>query len=121
MSECVIFLKVLDLQIKLQQVGKNLSARATSLGENCGIFSIVSFLPSIFARTADVAPDVGFRHSWCHWKACDTFFLKVMDLREGELGFARCGVFCHVGGSFSDRESGLTGEALDDPRVARCS
>ena len=30
-------------------------------------------------------------------------------------------VFLHVEGSFSDRDSGLTGEALDNPRVARCS
>ncbi len=31
------------------------------------------------------------------------------------------GVFLHTGGPFSDQDSGLTGEALDDPRVARCS
>jgi hypothetical protein len=30
-------------------------------------------------------------------------------------------MFFHVGGSFSDRDSDLTGEALDDLRVARCS
>ena len=77
---------------------------------------------------ADVAPDVGFRRSSYRWKACDTFFLKVLDLHKGELGFMRCGpvnrgcwsVF-HAGGLFSDRDSGLTEEALDDPRVARCS
>ena len=28
------------------------------------------------------------------------------------------GVFLHAGGLFSDQDSGLTGEALDDPRVA---
>jgi hypothetical protein len=31
------------------------------------------------------------------------------------------GVFFHAEGSFSDRDSGLTGEALDNPRVAHCS
>ena len=30
-------------------------------------------------------------------------------------------VFFHAKGSFSDRDSGLTREAFDDPRVARCS
>ena len=76
----------------------------------------------------DVAPDVEFRRSWCRRKACATFFLKVLDLHKGELGFARYdlanrgyrSVF-HVGGSFSDRDSGLTGEALDYLRVAHHS
>jgi hypothetical protein len=47
-SERVLFLKVLDLRIKSQRVGKNLCAKATSPGENCEIFSIVSFLSSVF-------------------------------------------------------------------------
>jgi hypothetical protein len=76
----------------------------------------------------DVVPDVGFRRSWCHRKACTTFSLKVLDLHGGELGFARCGsanrgcrsVF-HAEGSFSDQDFGLTGEALDDLKVERCS
>jgi hypothetical protein len=64
-SKHVLFLKVLDLRINSQQVGKNLRAKATSPGENCEIFSIVSSFSSIFPRTVDVAPDVGFRRSWC--------------------------------------------------------
>ena len=58
-------------------------------GKTHQIFSAFSLFSSVFACTVDVAPDVGFRSSWCLWKACATFFLKAMDLREVELGLER--------------------------------
>ena len=76
----------------------------------------------------DVAPDVGFRRSWYRRKAWTTYFSMVQALHGGELGFVRydlanrgCWNVPYVKGLFSERDSGLTGGALDDPEVARCS
>uniref|UniRef100_A0A2N9H7B6 Uncharacterized protein n=1 Tax=Fagus sylvatica TaxID=28930 RepID=A0A2N9H7B6_FAGSY len=98
-SEYVLFLKVMGSRITFQRFSRAWIA---------------------------IVLDVGFRRSWCRRKACITFFFKVLALYSGELGFARCSPanrghwnVSHVGGSFSDRDYGLTGGALDDPRVSR--
>ena len=107
---------------------ESLRKRSIVGGKNYEIFSTVLFHPSIFALVVDVVPDVGFLQSWCRRKACATYFLKVQALHGDKLGFMRydltnkdCGNVPHAGRSFSNRDSSLTGGALDDPAVARCS
>ena len=59
---------------------------------------------------------------------CATYFSTVQALHGGELGFARYDLanggrwnVLYAKGSSSDRDSGLTGGALDDPEVAHGS
>uniref|UniRef100_A0A2N9J135 Reverse transcriptase domain-containing protein n=1 Tax=Fagus sylvatica TaxID=28930 RepID=A0A2N9J135_FAGSY len=102
-----LFLKVLDLRETkrgLERYGPGNRGHRSVFGPSKGIFPI------------DIPARPG----------------KILTIREfhalhrGELGFVRCGPAnrgCwnvpHAKGSFSNRDSGLTGGALGDPRVAQ--
>uniref|UniRef100_A0A2N9GNN3 Uncharacterized protein n=1 Tax=Fagus sylvatica TaxID=28930 RepID=A0A2N9GNN3_FAGSY len=87
-----VFLMHLGSQINSQRAGKSPRAKAVVREEKHVRFSgRFPYFLSVFARTVDLAPDVSFRRSWYRWKACATLFLKVLDLRETELGLVRYG------------------------------
>ena len=58
-------------------------------GKTCQMSSTIFLLSSIFPRTIDVAPGVGFWWSQCPWKSCDVFFGVSQISREVELGPVR--------------------------------
>jgi hypothetical protein len=88
----VIFHTHLGSRVNLQRVGKTLRAKVAVREKNVPNLRLIfpCFL-FVFACIFDLAPDVGFRHSWHSWKACAALFFKVLGSREAELGFARYG------------------------------
>jgi hypothetical protein len=87
-----VFLTHPGSRINSQRAGRNSRAKAVVREEKRVRFSTrFPYFLSVFTRTVDLAPDVGFRRSWYHWKACAAFFLKAPALQEIELGLERYG------------------------------
>jgi hypothetical protein len=53
------------------------------------LWLVFPYFLSVFVHIFDLALEIGFRRSWYRREACATFSLKVLDLQETELGFAR--------------------------------
>jgi hypothetical protein len=89
----IIFPTHLASRVNLQRVGKTLCAKAAVREKNESNLRLTfpCFL-FVFARVFDLAPDVGFRRSWYHRKACAILFLKVLGSQETELGLEKYGL-----------------------------
>ena len=128
-AEHVFFLKVPKLHMNSQWAKKTVCAKVIPRVEKiCWISSTISLLLSIFSYTVHVAPNVSFWWSSCPWKACEIFFevsqtheKSSMGLWDMTLRTEVAGVFFRDGESFSDWDSGSTGEDLWNLRVSRCS
>ena len=91
-ARVVIFLTHPGSRINLLWVGKTLRAKAVVREKNASSLRLIfPYFLFVFARVFDLTPEVGFRRCWYHRKACATFSIKVLYLRETELGFARYG------------------------------
>ncbi len=128
-AECVFFLKFLNFWINSQPAKNTLRGKVIPRDEKtCWISCTISLLSSIFPCTVDVGPSVSFQWSPCPWKACDVFFGVSQTREKSSMGLwdmtprtEAAGVFFRDGESFSDWDSGSTGEDLWNPTVARCS
>ena len=128
-AERVLFLRVSNLRINSQRAEKTLRAKVIPREENtCWISTTISLLSSILPRTVDELPvsvfdDLGvpgklaMSSSECH-KSHEKLSLGLWDTTPRTEAAE---MFFHDGKSFSDWDSGLTGEDLGNPRVARCS
>ena len=88
----IIFPTHLGPRVNLLRAGKTLRSKAVVWEKNVSNLQLIFlYFLSVFARIFDLAPEVGFRRSWYRRKACAALSLKVLDLRETELGFARFG------------------------------
>ena len=91
------FLKFWTCRSNCSEQGRICVQRRPYHEENCEIFNMVSFLPSVFARMVDVAPDVGF------WRSCVARNLALPSL----LKFRTC-----AKASLGSRDTVLRTEAV---------
>ena len=92
-SGVIIFPTHPGSRVNLQRVGKTLRAKAAVREKNVPNLRLIfpCFL-SVCACMFDLAPDVGFRRSWYHRKACVALFFKVLGSWEAKLGLEKYGL-----------------------------